>query len=398
MDPPLRILHVTVALDPDRGGPPAVVARLAAAQAALGHQVHVLGHESPGAEERRRRMLAEVPGIERVRIHSAGPQRDPFREFIGAAARREVARLLPGVDILHLHEVWAPIVRVAAAEARRAGVPYVIAPHNSLSPPYIHQKRLKKAVAMRLGYRRMLRGAAAIHVLTRAESHAVEHLGLRTPRAIIPNGIFREEVEPLPPPGTFRAAHPELGHGPYILFLARLHPNKGLGLLAEAFALAVSREPLAVDAHLVVAGPDGGARADFESDIVRLGIADRVHLVGPLYGHDKAAAYADAAAFCLPSRLEGFSMSVLEALAAGAPVVISITCNFPEVAEARAGLVVPLDARSLADAIGRILADPAEAKAMGARGRAMVLARYTWPVIAQRSIDLYARCVRPASP
>lgn len=389
--PPMRILHVTVSLDPHRGGPPTVVTRLAPAQALLGHDVHILCHHDPDAAERADRMLAGIPGIDRVRIHQVPRERGPVGRFNAANARAALRTLLPSLDILHLHEIWARIVPAGAAAAREARLPYLVAVHNNLSPPYIHQKGLKKKIGLALGYRAVLERAAAIHVLTSAEAHAVEGMRLGVPLEIIPNGIFREEIEPLPPRGAFRAAHSEIGDDPYILFLSRLHRNKGLDRLADAFAQVVATRP---ETRLVVAGPDEGARDDFIARVGRLGIQARVHLVGPLYGKDKLAAYADAAVFCLPSRAEGFSMSIIEALATSLPVVISETCNFPEVAGASAGIVVPLETGAITRALLRVLADPAERVAMGARGRELALSRYTWPAIAARSIDAYSRYVR----
>ena len=72
-----------------------------------------------------------------------------------------------------------------------------------------------------------------------------------------------------------------------------------------------------------MAGPDEGARGEFEQRIAQAKLTHRVHVVGPLYGRDKFEALVDAACFCLPSRQEGFSIAITEALACSVPVVIS---------------------------------------------------------------------------
>src|SRR5205814_797387 len=137
----------------------------------------------------------------------------------------------------------------------------------------------------------------------------------------------------------------------------------------------------------------GGARADFERRVAAVGLGGRVHLVGPLSGRDKWAALAGAACFCLPSRQEGFSMAILEALACRVPVVVSEACHFPEVAESGAGEVVPLDAAAVAAALGRVLADPEAAGRMGAAGRLLVEGRFTWRRAAERSLETYERAL-----
>jgi glycosyltransferase involved in cell wall biosynthesis len=116
-----------------------------------------------------------------------------------------------------------------------------------------------------------------------------------------------------------------------------------------------------------------------------------VHIVGPLYGRDKIAALVDAACFCLPSRQEGFSLAVTEALACGVPPVISQACHFPEVAEVGAGEVVPLEAGAVAAALARVLSDPQRHDRMAAAGRELVASRYTWSRVAAQTVEAYRR-------
>ncbi len=234
----------------------------------------------------------------------------------------------------------------------------------------------------------MLDHAAFLHVLNIDEGRLIEPLKLATPNAIIPNGIFSEEIATLPPKGNFYAKNPQLKERPFILFLSRLHYKKGLDYLADAFRIVASQCP---DVQLVVAGPDGGEKEPFERCIAETGLKDRVHVVGPIYGPDKFAAFSDCACFCLPSRQEGFSMAIVEALACRVPVVITEPCHFPEVAAAGAGEVVPLVAQAIGQALVRVLSDGDLRERMGQAGRDLVWSRYTWLKIAEQSIDAYQR-------
>ena len=373
----MRILHVIATLDPDWGGPPMVVTRIACAQAAHGHDVGILSYEAPHCEDTITELFEKIPGHEGA-----------WRETVGIRGLMDRIRAssvtawcdanLDGVDYMHVHGVWEPILPAAAAAARQRNIPYALIPHGMLDPWCLEQKRLKKKMALMMGYRAMLNGAAFLHMLNRDEHELIEPLRLTPPQEIIPNGIFLEELADLPEPGAFYDAHPELDGTPFILFLSRLHYKKGLDYLADAFAEFCQSEG---ESHLVVAGPDGGAQEDFEQRIADAGIGDRVHVVGPMYGAMKMAALVDAACFCLPSRQEGFSIAITEALACRLPVVITKACHFPEVEEVNAGRATELNGSAVAQALLEVMGDAELRSSMGEAGHELVKSRYTWSKI-----------------
>lgn len=383
----MRVLHVIESLDPATGGPPAVVLRLASAQAALGHEVTIAFNDPRWRLTGNGRMWGDVPGVERVGEVLVTPG-VRLKSLIGRNVPSVLTEQIGRSDVAHMHGVWEPLLLMAGWVARRLGIPYGVTPHGMLDPWSLRQKRWKKRLALVLGYKRMLSETAFLHALNRDEARLIEPLGLRCRVEVVPNGVFLDEIERRPAAGFFYKKHPELEGRPYVLFMSRLHYKKGLDYLAGAFVVLAKRDQ---GVRLVVAGPDEGERAGFERTIAGAGLASRVHVVGPVYGEDKWGSLVDAACFCLPSRQEGFSVAVTEALACGTPVVISEACHFPEVAEAGAGEVVPLDHESLAGALGRVLSDAGLRGRMGQAGRQLVASRYTWPRIAQRMIEVYQR-------
>lgn len=389
----MRILHVTESLDPSRGGPPAVVTRLAAAQAQAGHPTSIFAHESPGSEAAQASAWGTIPGYKLVcKTLAQAPTVMMDRAFaLGAipALRHAIA----GADVVHLHEVWLPLIRVAAGIARDLGKQYIVSPHGTLAPSALAEKKLKKQVALWLGYRRMLERAAGLCVLNRTEASFARDLELGNRIWSNANGIFVDEISDVPPPGTFRAAHPALGSDPFIVFMSRLHPRKGIDLLIPAFAQLQERFPTL---RLVLLGPDEGASAQIREQVAAHHLADRVYMPGGVWGRMKFAALAECAIYCLPSRGEGFSMSILEAMGVGAPVVITRTCNFPEAGEAKAALETELSADALAAAFTELLSDDEKRRRMAAAGRDFVLTRYTWPAIAQRSVEIYREAIGTA--
>ena len=347
-----HVLHVLQTLDPASGGVAATASRLADGQRRAGHDARVL--TAPDA-----RRLAESIAV---------------------------------ADCLHLHGVWDTVLYRAARIANRNGTPYVLTPHGMLDPWSLAQKAIKKRVALALGYRRTLDRAATLVALHQDEAASFRALGLRAPIVVIPNAVSLPDPEP--DPAAFRATVPGLGDRPYALFLGRLHHKKGLDYLAQAFVLAADA---VADAHLVVAGPDEGARERFERAIAAASLAGRVHTVGTLLGPAKWGALAGAACFCLPSRQEGFSVAVLEALACRTPAIVSPECHFPEVESQCAGYVVPLDPPAIAAAMARLLGDALLRDRLGAAGRRLVEARYTWAEVVTRTTALYESVVAPTT-
>lgn len=381
----MKIYHVIPSLDPASGGPPVVAARLAAAQAALGCQTRLIAYLFPKAQKNVDTDFRTIPNIEKVAIDYLPPL-TKWERFLATGARRRLMKMLESADVVHLHGVWDPIIRAAADAAFELKRPYVLTVHGMLDPWSMSQKAWKKKIALHMGYRRMLDRAVFLHFLNSDEHALTVDLHLRAAARVVPNGIFLEELDPLPAEGEFRANRPWLGERPFVLFLARLHYKKGLDYLADAFAIVAKNYP---ETQLVVAGPDGGAQKPFEEQIRQLNIQDRVHIIGPIYGPEKLRALVDCDCFVLPSRQEGFSIAVTEAMACRAPVVVSKSCHFPEVEQAGAGIITDLDAAQIATAIGKVLNNPAAARQMGEAGRELVLSRFTWPQVARQMIDAY---------
>lgn len=386
----MKILHVIRGLDPSIGGPPRVAVRLAAGQALLGHQVTIVTYRLTDPPDAFTGMTRLLPAFDRVRIIQVEDS-GAVEAWLAPAARRALKPLVGEADIVHLHDVWDSMVRTAAIVAGRAGVPYVIQPNDSLNPWSLSQKALKKRIALALVYRRLIHGSAAVMFGHAEEQRLVSQNGFRI-RPVLAGlgGVFREEVEPLPAPGRFFERVPRLRGRPYVLFLSRLNPKKGLDFLAEGFAIAARAQP---NLQLVVVGHDEGARADFERRVAAHGLTDRVHLVGPMHAADKWEAFRDATCFCLPSRDEAFTVAIIEALAAGVPVVISESCHFDEVGAYRAGIIVPLDAPSIGDAISRICLDPALRERMSGSARRLFDEQLSFDQVARAVVDAYRTCL-----
>jgi glycosyltransferase involved in cell wall biosynthesis len=386
----MRILHLIDSLDPRLGGPQAVALRLAAAQASNGDTSAILTHRpNADASGRIEVSMRSIPGMGLVPLIEVDRPTSLLGRVMSTAIERWIKRRGGDWDVIHIHNIWDPPVRAGAAAARAAGIPYVIVPHASLDPWGMKQsfaKAAKKQLALALQMRSLIDSATFLHALNDEEVRGISLMGFRSPQEVVANGIFASEFESLPAKGVFRAAHPTIGDRPFVLFLSRLHFKKGLDYLVESFARAAARVE---DLQLVVAGPDDGGLAAMRGDVLERGLSSRVHITGPLYGELKHAALVDADMFCLPSRMEGFSIAILEALACGCPVVISRQCNFPEVAANDAGIVTELDSAEIGDQLATLAIDPAIRARLAVNGRRLVHEQFTWPAIARKMRNAY---------
>jgi glycosyltransferase involved in cell wall biosynthesis len=386
----MKILHVIANLAPRYGGPSKACREMARAVAQLGHQVRIYttNQDGPG--------ILPVPtdspvwqeGVE-VRYFPIQPPRFWGTSWPLARALRQEIKT---VDLVHVHNLYLFHDLVAGYCCRTLGVPYLIQPHGSLDP-FIHRRHRGRKRFMEWGFQnRNIREASAILFTTAAERELAAPFTFGTPGVVVPLGIDLDECAARPEPGSFRRRHPEIGDKPIILFFGRINFKKGLDILARAFGVVARQRQ---DVHLVIAGPDNdGWGARVRPWLEEAGVLGRTTFTGMLLGPDKLAVLQDAAMFVLPSYSENFGIAVIEAMAAGLPVIISDRVNiWQEVQAGRAGRVIPCDAGALADQILDLLTHPDAAAGMGQKGRALVQERFQWPRIAPRLAEAYARII-----
>lgn len=266
-------------------------------------------------------------------------------------------------------------------------VPYVVIPRGMLEPWALSYKAWKKKIYYALLERPALQRADALQMLASTEAAQIEPLHIRSPLLISPNGVCRQDFETLPDSDIFYEVFPETKNKTIILFLGRIDPKKGLDLLAQSFGKVHEQFP---SAHLVIAGPDSvGFLSTVQRHLADNNCADAVTFTGMLSGELKYSALSAANYYVAPSYSEGFSMSVLEGMAAGLPCVITTGCNFPEAAQANVAHVVEANVDALTTALMECLSDPTAAKVMGESARCFIFNYYTWDKIGINLSEAY---------
>jgi len=370
-------LHVVSHLDPKYGGLSSVVPQLNAAIASLGqYSVQLAGFCQPN-EHFVPKQAAQVK-IEHLPLGR--------REWMTNSELKKRFRHLVSSSLgVHVHGLWQQSSAVTGPLARNLGKPYVVSAHGMLESWALRNKRWKKSLYMALVERANLAGATCLHALTQAEAEDYRRLGLRNPIAVIPNGV---EIPAHVSSRKFLDQFPELQGKRLILFLGRIHFKKGLDILCQAWSRLSAKWP---DAQLVIAGPDfEGTQAQIEQLAATLNISGRMTFTGMLAGELKWSALAASEVFVLPSYSEGLSVSVLEAMGSGLPVIVTENCNLPEVRRHGCGWVIKPDADELETALREVLrSSPAELGEMGLRGKQLVASRYSWEVVGRQMSSLY---------
>jgi glycosyltransferase involved in cell wall biosynthesis len=375
----MRILNVNNMLDPATGGGTAErTFQMSRALARAGLDCTVLTTDVGLTPER----VRELGGAEAVVCPTLWR-----RFFVPQVSCRRIRDLVRRADVIHLMGHWSVLNAIVYFAARAARKPYVVCPAGAL-PIYGRSGLLKRLYNLVVG-RALVRNARACIAITADEIPHFERYGVPRERIhVIPNGIALDELPP-PDATSFRVRH-RLGEAPIVLFVGRLNPIKGPDLLLEAFANVAQTFP---DHLLVFVGPDGGMLAGLQATAARRGLADRVRFVGFLGGAEKYQAYYAASLLAIPSRQEAMSIVVLEAGAAGTPVLITDQCGFAEIARLGAGEVVGASVGGLEQGLARLLGDRAALARMGAALREHVRQKYLWDNLVPVYLALYRQWV-----
>ncbi len=273
-------------------------------------------------------------------------------------------------DVLHFHEPLVPFLSPTLLDASRTVNVATFHAFGGFSPSYWVGRRFAGRLAKRLHGRIAVSGAAR-HFISRYFPGDYE---------IIPNGVDL---------GLFADAEPydELRDGTLnILFVGRFEERKGLTHLLKAYHRLRKRR---IDARLLVIGTGPKSR-EYRRYIGLRGIRD-VEFLGRVSDHDKARYFASADIFCAPATgQESFGIVLLEAMAAGVPIVASDIHGYKQVVQRNVqGLLVePRNQRALAAGLYALARDPELRHEMGEAGRATA-PDYSWPRVTERIVEFY---------
>ena len=372
VDCSVKILHVIPSLAAAHGGPSRAMRLIEQALREQGVEVETAATDDDGAGGRNGRPLGVVLAEEDAKRRYFRKTTNPYKTSVSFA--RWIFRHARDYELIHIHALFSFTSTITAWAARRAGVPCVVRPLGTLSQYGVSKRRpWLKRLSLALIERKILRDAAAVHFTSAIEQQEAEALGLSMRSVIIPLAV---ETPTIANGDALLRRFPELAGKRYALFLSRLDPKKNVEGLLAAFAACAAQWP---DLRCLIAGvgaPDYVAQLHNLAE--QLGIIDRVLWAGHIDGDVKAAAFARADVFVLPSFSENFGIAAAEALAAGLPCVLGQGVAIAgELADAGAALMVDTDPVSIAAALNRLLRDAALRAGMASAARRFARENYS---------------------
>jgi glycosyltransferase involved in cell wall biosynthesis len=367
------------------GGPIRSVHGLARAQVARGHHVIVFttNVDGVGVSPVQTGVPVNIDGVE-VWYFQTSIGRRLYRSPAMAAA---LYRSKVSFDIVHLHSVFLWPTMMAARWAASTSTPYILAPRGMLVADLIARKsRWIKRAWIAMFERRTIAGAAALHLTSDVELAEFKALGFCACKAkIIPNAVDVPTFLGLP-------KRTDDGVRPYVLFVGRVNWKKGLDRLVPAMALVPE-----VDL-LIAGGDDDGYQEKLERLAEQHGVSDQIRFLGEVDGEAKWSLLRDATLLALTSYNENFGLVVLEAMAAGCPVLVTPEVGLAkEVRTSGTGVVVPGEPRLIARAILELLQRPDARQIMGQKGRDVTKSKYSWDAVANQMEALYAMSIEEAA-
>jgi glycosyltransferase involved in cell wall biosynthesis len=260
-----------------------------------------------------------------------------------------------------------------AAELGTTGRPFLLHVHGSSGFERLHDDSTLGARASEW----LIERSAGVIVVSRQMAPVIRRwTGGSVPVHVLYNPVIPAQFSPVA----------YATKSPVVLFMGQICPAKGAFDLLSVLPRVAAAVP---DAEFLFAGT--GDVAALRREASRLGVGRRLHTPGWLGGAAKADALARAAVFCLPSRYEGLPVSVLEAMAAGLPVVATPIAGIPEaVVEGLTGfLVAPGDRQTLGERVVHLLRHPELRERMGRQGRQRAESHFDREVLARRLLGMW---------
>jgi glycosyltransferase involved in cell wall biosynthesis len=389
----MKILHVIPSVAPVRGGPSLAALDMVKALLSQGITAEIATTNDNGVN------LLDISLQKCIEYQQVPvwffPRFSPNINFIREYAfSYELTKWLwqniSNYDLVHIHALFSYASTAAMTIARLKKIPYIVQPHGLLCKWSLEQHTYKKKIYFQLIEKANLNYSQALHLTSESEQQDFYLLGLDTESFVLPLGI--SPAKPIPYARErlrqkFKIPENEV----VILFLSRLHPKKGLDYLIPALnKLSQYRFTFIIA---------GNGTPEYEEEIKSLILSNHIYnntyLVGFVQEEFKDILIQGSDLFVLTSHSENFGIVILEALAAGLPLLLTPGVALSSIVkEHQVGYITKLDVSAIASTLEKFLSNPEAIKEMSQRARELVSDKYSWEHISTKLQKIYADIIQ----
>ncbi len=368
----LQLVHIVRDLDTASGGPSRSVCSLAETQSQIsGIEVTVLYQDRGNSIVPLQKNKVEYKAV-------------PAWKFLFAKTYSKLiwSDAFPTNEcVFHLHGLWSPTLHFAARFAFNNGIPYIISPRGMLSEWCLAYKSSKKKLGLILYQKSDFYRAEYLLATSEAEKKDITSLISGDKVAVIPNGCDDK-------PGNLPNAMVlgEDAGARWALAIGRLHSVKGFVEFVDVWASLMPQ-----GWKLAIAGADeAGGRRKLKERISHHGLKEHVYLLGEVDDLQKWSLLEKCELFIAPSKSENFGMAIAEALQSGTAVITTTGTPWNDIQKYHCGWWVELNTTKLQIALEEATKlKPERLREMGANGRRLIADKYSWQLVANRTVELY---------
>jgi len=337
-------------------------------------------------KENEKNDICESNNIEIVSTKFQGPK---FLRFSYKLSNLIKNNLTPNT-IIHTQSLWNYPPFCAFKISEKFKIPLVVSIRGNLYDWNLKKSKWKKDLAMTFFQMNMLNNASCIHATEINELKAIRNLGIKTPIALIPNGIETKEFEKLPSKKSSIVDLELDENKKYLLFMSRIDPKKGLEYLINSF---IELEKKYKNWDIIIAGPVYNKKYfdDILKKIKDNNIDSKVHIFDMVTGLKRLQIFSISDLFILPAHTENFGMVIGEAMASKIPVITTTGTPWKILNEQNAGWCVDLSQKNITASIELAFnKDSKELEKMGEKCYSIIKNEFTWDSVAEKMSSLYS--------
>ena len=306
-------------------------------------------------------------------------------------AKNFARKIISDYDVVHVCTWYSHICMVFAQVAFEKNIPFIISSWGTLLPNARKLKASQKWVADQIYTKKILNHATGFQSVGESERKEFLRLGA-TPESIyrLDNPVELEKFE-IKENSDILNRH-NISGKKFLLFLGRINEKKGIELLLEAFVGIVKNQE---ELLLILAG---SGTKEYEKKIrklvKKLRLENNVIFTGLVTENEKLELLKSASLFVLTSHSDVHPIAVQDALTMGSPVIITESCDYPEVKEYDAGIIIDEDVKQITNAILSIVNDEERLGKMSENARRLVLERFQSKVLIKKYDEMYKDVVK----